>query len=85
MIHKVGTGVVQSVILKRSLFSPEKARAFVIGHHYKAYKMDTTPEYYRFRQIDPSALENAGFRFRNVPLGKEGYLVIAYPHKKQVK
>jgi len=78
-----GAGIVQSVLLKRDYFPTEQnARAWAVAHGYKAHKIDRTPEYYHFRQVEPSYLEHAGYRMRNVPLGKEGYLTMAYHGKK---
>ena len=67
---------VQSVILKRDKFSKGDAFKWIRDHGYKASKVDVTPQYFRFRQVDPSDLH--GFRFREVALGKDGYLVMAY-------
>lgn len=67
---------VQSVLLKREKFSKGEAFKWVRDHGYKAEKVDATPHYWRFRQIDPTTLH--GFRFREVALGKDGYLVVVY-------
>lgn len=71
--------VVQSVILRRNLFSPQEAIDWIVSHGYKATKMDVTPEYYRFRQTSPEHLKMLGYYARTTPLGKDGYLIIYYP------
>jgi hypothetical protein len=70
---------VQSVILSREYFgSPREAREWIQGHGYRYSPPDITPQYYRFRQIDPKALEHT-HRFRSVELKGVGYLILAYP------
>lgn len=76
------SGEVQSVILKRSMFpSMREAKDWVHHHHYKVDKIDETKDYYRFRQMPPLPFETRDFRFRNIPLGKVGYLVMVYKNK----
>lgn len=67
---------VQSVQLRRSKFSKGEAFAWIRKHGYKAEKVDITPDFFRFRQIDPSRLH--GFRFRTVEIGNDGYLTMVY-------
>jgi hypothetical protein len=72
--------VVQSVILKRDKFTRHKAFDWIYDHEYKADKVDMTPEYYRFRQHDPSQLHHG--RFKTIKIGEDGYLVMFYSGKK---
>lgn len=69
--------VVQSVILRKPI-SMAEAREFLLKHGYSYKKTDSTPHFYRFRQHDPVPLEKAGFRFRTIPLGEKGDLIVAY-------
>ena len=68
--------IVQSVLLKRDKFSRREADRWIYDHDYKNTKVDVTPEYYRFRQVNPERLH--GFRFRTINLGDDGNLIIAY-------
>lgn len=68
--------IVQSVILKKDHFTQREAEHWIKENHYKLTSPDVTQHYYRFRQINPEALHH--FRFREVPLGKVGYLIVAY-------
>lgn len=68
--------VIQSVTLRRDHFSRGEAFAWVRKHGYKATKVDISPHFYRFRQVDPERLHGA--RFRTIDLGKEGHLILAY-------
>lgn len=79
-MHKLhGNGVVQSVLLKKEYFkTPSQARGYAKASGYSGEKVDETVDYFRVRQMDPTELEKAGFRFRTVPLGDKGYLVLAY-------
>jgi hypothetical protein len=67
---------VQSVTLRRSKFSKGDAFAWVRDHGYKATKVDITPTFYRFRQMDPERLHGA--RVRTIDLGDVGHLLLAY-------
>lgn len=69
--------LVQSVILHRDRFTKPEAYDWIRKHNYSVhYGVDITPEYYRFRQIQPERLH--GFRIRSVPLGEDGYILVAY-------
>ena len=74
--------LVQSVILKKDKFTKSEAFDWIKKHGYKHHNVDATPHYYRFRQVDPALLHL--YRFREIPLGDDGYLVVAYsgPEKK---
>ena len=70
--------IVQSVILKKSMLSLEEAKDWILRHGYKVKKVDITPEYWRFRQVDPKHLQLLGYRARAQPLGDVGYLILFY-------
>ena len=70
------TYVVQSVTLRRDKFSKGAAFDWIRSHGYKSDKVDVSPHFYRFRQVDPARL-TAG-RFRTVPLEDVGNLVLVY-------
>jgi hypothetical protein len=71
------TGNVQTVLLKRSHFTQQSARAWIKAHNYHLSMPDTTAQYFRFRQFPPSP--SGMGRERMVPLGDIGYLGILYP------
>jgi hypothetical protein len=69
--------VVQTVSLRRSKFSKGKAMAWVREHGYRPIKeVHVTPEFFRFRLVDPERIRGA--RFRTVDLGEDGHLILAY-------
>jgi len=68
--------VVQSVLLKRSKFDKGQAFAWMREHKYPVSKIHATPNFFRFRLIDPDRLKGA--EFRTVDLGDVGSLVLAY-------
>jgi hypothetical protein len=68
--------VIQSVMLRRDKFTREGAIRWMLEHGYTARKVDTSPTYYHFRQVEHERLR-AG-HFRNVGLGDIGRLVIFY-------
>lgn len=70
--------IVQSVLLRKEKFSLDEAKDWILNHGYKLVKVDTTPEYYRFRQMDPKHLEILGYRARTQPLGDVGHLILFY-------
>ena len=70
--------IVQSVILRKPIGLAE-ARKWLMDHGYSHKKVDSTHHFYRFRQHDPVPLEKAGFRFRSIPIGEMGDLIVAYP------
>jgi hypothetical protein len=88
------TPVVQSVLLRRDKFTQSEAIQWILDHNYKFKKLDITPEYFRFRQHDPSPLKKASFHPRSISLGggathtgdarsrrdtSKGMLIIFYP------
>jgi hypothetical protein len=68
--------IVQSVLLSRDKFTRREADRWIHDNNYKNTKIDITPEYYRFRQVDPARLHNG--RFRTINLGYDGYLIVWY-------
>lgn len=43
----------QSIIFKKSIYTEDKARKWLVKHKYKSKKVDITENYYRFRQRIP--------------------------------
>jgi hypothetical protein len=74
----MAAGIVQSVLLCKAHFTKEQAKHWIVTHGYKLSTPDVTNRYYRFRQHNPKNLEALHMRFRTIPLGKEGDLIIAY-------
>ena len=68
--------LIQSVQLRRDKFSKGEAFAWVRSHGYKANKVDITPHFYRFRQVDPERLR--GGRFRTIDFGDVGHGTLVY-------
>ena len=68
--------VIQSILLKRSKFEKGRAYAWMRDHGYSVAKLDVTPQFYRFRQVDSDRLK--GGRFRMIGLGDIGEMVIVY-------
>jgi hypothetical protein len=73
-----GGGIVQSVLLDKRHFTKESAKHWITKHGYKLTSPDITNRFYRFRQQNPRNMEALHMRFRTIPLGKEGDLIIAY-------
>lgn len=73
--------LVQSVQLSRDKFSRREAFEWIHKHGYKGTKVDMTPHYYRFRQVDPAMLHHG--RFRTIELGDDGYMTLYYAGKRQ--
>ena len=81
-----GLGVsyeVQSVIFDKTKFNTRSAKKWLNENKYKSPKVDTTDNFIRFRQIEPTILDQKGFtEYQNKPLGDSGIqLVIAYKKK----
>ena len=70
------TGVVQTVLLRRSKFTQESARAWIKKHGYHLTMPDTTANYFRFRQHKP--FPSLMGHERMIPLGDVGYLGVWY-------
>ena len=68
--------IVQSVLVRKDV-SLAEARDIVRRNGFVAEKVDETEDYYRFRQRRPMELERAGFRFRTIPFGDHGKLIVA--------
>lgn len=44
---------VQSVLFSRDAYSATQARRWLHSHDFVSWKVDVTPRYLRFRQLDP--------------------------------
>ena len=73
------TGVVQTVLLKKSHFTGPEAKHWIKEHHYHLTMPDETAHYYRFRQHKP--FPSMMGRERMVSLGDVGFLGIFYGKK----
>ncbi len=60
--------VVQSVLFEKKRFSIPEARKFLKDHGFVDIKVHTTPEYHRFRQVEPIK----GKRYVNKPAKQLG-------------
>lgn len=67
---------IQSIILRKDRFTQKQAEQWIRKHGYKLTEPDITHEFYRFRQHP--VMEASLVRYKNVPLGDDGFLVIAY-------
>jgi len=70
------TGVVQTVLLKRSHFTSQEAKKWIKEHGYHLTMPDTTAHYFRFRQFPPPSPLMG--REKMVPLGDVGFLGVLY-------
>lgn len=68
--------VIQSVLLKRSKYTLKEAIEWIHKNNYKSSKVDTTDDYYRFRQVSPTDLTDG--KFKTIPLGDDGYIIVFY-------
>lgn len=55
------TTVVQSIIVDKNIYSKSQAISFV-KEHFKFKKLDTTENFYRFRQVSPETLLKKGYK-----------------------
>jgi hypothetical protein len=69
---------VQSVLIPRKLYSLTKAKTWISKHNYKLKKVDTTEDYYRFRQYTPKDKDT----YRTIGLGKEGIKAVININQK---
>lgn len=68
--------VIQSVSVRRDKMSRGEAFRWIRDHGYKADKVDVTPDFFRFRQVDPDRLRSG--RFRTVEFGDVALATIVY-------
>lgn len=68
--------IVQSILIRKDIPLAE-ARAIVRRNGFVAEKVDETEDYHRFRQRRPMELERLGYRFRTVPFGEHGKMIVA--------
>lgn len=69
--------IIQSVLIPRERFDINNAINWINKHHFILKKIDITPSFFRFRQINPT--QNDGYinyRTKILPNGIE--LIIAY-------
>ena len=59
---------VQSVIFSKKCYTPQQAQKWLKKHNFKIKKMDTTDDYYRFRQLSPLRFEE----FRTIDFTDHG-------------
>jgi hypothetical protein len=65
-------------MLRRDMFSLNEAKEWILSHGYALKKIDITPGYFRFRQVEPAHLQALGMKARTQALGKVGFLVLFY-------
>lgn len=61
--------MVQSVIFPKEKFSISQARKWLKDHHYGGKKVDTTENFYRFRQMKP--MKGGRYTTMTLPNGVE--------------
>jgi hypothetical protein len=61
-ILKAQSMVVQSILFDVEKYTVEQAKKWLKDHNYKNDKVDTTDQYHRFRQKDPSEFDESTFR-----------------------
>ena len=65
-IHK--NSIIQSIIFSRPKWSLGRSEKWLKKNKYK-YTVDTKPNFYRFRQVDPQTLEHKGYHFVTQKIG----------------
>lgn len=60
----------QTLLFLRPRYDEPRAREWARSHHYKADKVDETPEHLRLRQRDPADFEPGSFR--TIRFGRSG-------------
>jgi len=70
---------IQSVVIDKKIYSKKNAEQFIKKNKFKNKKVDTTPKYYRFRQLEPKYLKKLKYtEYRMKKIDDGIYLVIAY-------
>ncbi len=79
--------VVQSIIFEKDKYSITEAKKWLRTNSYMAPKVDESDGFYRFRQIEPSVVDNEGYtEYRTIPIGDGSIkLIIAYKKKISTK
>ena len=75
---------VQSFLFEKQKWSVTAAKKWLLDHGKKSPKVETTPEYHRFRQAPPFQFEKG--TFRTIPIGAKAKgikAVIAVPRLKK--
>lgn len=62
-------GLLQTVLVPKDKFTLTKAKTWVVSHGFKAPKVDSAANFYRFRQATPKA--SAKFYTVSLPNGVE--------------
>lgn len=62
MAPKRATTTVQSIIFEKGTWTKKRAKEWLKKHDYKHGKVDTTENFYRYRQIDPKKFNKKSFR-----------------------
>jgi hypothetical protein len=71
------TTKVQSVLCSKKRFkTAEEAKKWVTSHGFKASKIDTTDQYYRFRQFDPGKCKDGTLRTISLTKGVKAIICI---------
>lgn len=73
----MGKSIIQSVIINKNLYSRPVAKRWIKKHNFKDYKVDETPNYYRFRQTDPKQFKKKGMQFRMKEVAPGVHFVLA--------
>lgn len=69
---------VQTIMFQRDRWTPARARRWLVDHGYRAPKVDTTKDFYRYRQHPPWSYQKG--TFRTISMGRGGIkAVIAVP------
>jgi hypothetical protein len=72
----------QSVIFNKKNWTTEKAKSWLKSHSYISKNLDTTDNYYRFRQYDP---DEKRFNYRNKVIEKGLLFVIGFLKESKPK
>lgn len=75
--------LVQSVIFKKSLFTPAQAISWLQEHEFKNNGIHTTENYHRFRQFDPD-YTNPDKMFVTVKSSTPGIKFIVFVNRSDV-
>jgi hypothetical protein len=70
---------IQSIILDRDVFTLDAAIKWIRSHNYRLFKVDKTPNSYRFRQEDPNKLKQEHYnKYVTKKITKGIKYIIAY-------
>lgn len=75
--------VVQSVIFSTDKWKTPKAKKWLKEHDYKIPKVDKKEEHLRFRQVEPSEVEEKGYtEYRTKELGEDSGIALILVYRK---